>query len=82
MVLCGYDIQKKKCLCLFSLIMNEKKLTYEILFTYLKKKYYSNPRNFIVYFALGQIKAINNVFPECQIHSYFFHFLNQYGKIF
>lgn len=62
--------------------MNEKEFTYEILFTYLKEKYYFNPRNFMVDFALGQIKAINSVFPEYQIHSCFFHFSQSIWKNF
>jgi hypothetical protein len=39
----------------------------------IKKHYSFNPRNFMTYFALEQIKA-NNIFPDCAIHSCFFHF--------
>ncbi len=54
--------------------MNEKEFTFTTLFNILKKDYLFNPRNFMTDFALGQIKAINNIFPECTIHSCFFHF--------
>ena len=60
-------------MCLFALLMNEKEFSFSVLFNCLKNNYSFNPRNFITYFALEQIKA-NNIFPDCAIHSCFFHF--------
>ena len=46
MVISGIDISANKIvLCLFVLLMNEKKLTFDNIFTILKEKFKFNPKN-------------------------------------
>lgn len=74
-ILSGFNIvSKKKVLCLFALLTNEKKETFITLFKILKENYHFNPRNIMCDFTLGQIKALKEIYPDIQIHCCFFHF--------
>lgn len=77
MVLSGFNIvSKKTLLCLFVLLPNEKENTFKALFKILKENYHFNPRNIICDFALWQIKAVKEIYPDTQIHCCFFTFPN------
>ena len=62
--------------------MNEKEYTFSFIFNYLKNEFSFSPRNFMADFAMGQINAIKSIFPECKIHSCFFHFSQAVWKNF
>ena len=52
-VLCCYEIEANKTsLCVFILIMNDKKEIFENIFMYLKNKYKFNPKKFNVLFSI------------------------------
>ena len=83
MILSGYDINNNKTLlCAFILLMNERKNTFDEIFTILKTKYNFNPNNIMCDFKLSQIKSIQSIFPRCKIHGYFFHYIQAIWKHF
>ena len=75
MVLCGYNaIIKKTVLCCFILLQNEKEFTFKKIFSYLRDNYSFNPPKIMCDFMISQIKACQEIFPNCLIHCCFFHF--------
>ena len=68
---------------IFILNKNKKTQNYESIFNYIKEltsetntiNQVFSPAVFHVDFELGQKKAINKVFPDCEVNHCFFHFL-------
>jgi hypothetical protein len=75
MLICGLDINKNKTvLCALILLGKEIEETFNNIFEYLSLKYSFKPRSFMCDFNLAQLKSIKFIFPDCLIHTCFFHF--------
>lgn len=74
-VICGIDLIKNKTvLCSLILLRNENEDTFNNIFGYLAAKYSFKSRRFMYDFNIAQIKSIKSEFPDCFIHTCFFHF--------
>lgn len=83
MALSGHDINNNKIvLWSFILLMNEKKYTFDEVFTSLKRNYNFNLNNIMYDFKLSQIKYIKTIFPRCNIYGCFFHYRQAIWKHF
>ena len=73
MAISGHNYNDNKTvLCAFILVMNEKKYTFDEVFKILKIKYKYNPNYMMCDFRISQIKALQNIFPRCNIYCCFF----------
>ncbi len=83
MVISGFDVNlKKTILCAFILLPKENVYTFKQIFLYLAKTYSFNPRKLMVDFNIAQIKAVKEIFPDCKLHTCFFHFSQAIWKNF
>jgi len=83
MVISGFDFNlKKTILSGFILLPSESEYTFKVIFNYLAKNYSFNPRKIMVDFNTAQLKAIKDIFPECKLHTCFFHFSQAIWKNF
>ena len=75
-VISAYNLIKKNInICCFSLIPNEKEITYIKLFEILKNNYKFNPIIFTLDFSKSISNALKNVYPDCIQIKCFFHYI-------
>lgn len=61
--------------------MNEKKETFENILNVLKIKYKFNPKNFMCYFQLSKVQAIQKISEDLIFIAVFSIILRVYGEI-
>lgn len=75
MVITAFDNHTNKTLiCSFILLHKEDEYTFKSIFNYLKDNYNFSPRNLMCDFALSQINAAKEIFPDCSILCCYFHY--------
>ena len=65
-----------------TVLMNEKKYTFDEVFKILKIKYKFNSTNMMCDLRISPIKSIQNIFPRCSIHCCFFYYSQALWKHF